>query len=295
MAVKVRRWLMLSTFVLTILASFQVNAALTIMSEVPRLKPVLEKVVGDFRDNASEHFDFIQWEGVSIYGVKNTQSLEKRRIALGLSKPPGWAFGVCWPAQRVIILRLDGPLRTIEETLIHELVHLVFGTGFNRSQVPVWFSEGLAQMLERGLGAVRGRPDVELQQRGIPLSLADLTNRFPNHNARAQRAYVQAEAMTWFIRDEVGAARFNELIKTLHQDRHPFKTVVEAALGYGLDTFESKFVEAVQVQRWWHELFRETTLFTITGLLLVFGGIKRRRQMFAQLRKLRRQEELNKD
>ncbi len=286
---------MLITFILSVSVSFKVSAALTITAEVPRLKPALEQVLKTFRENAAEHFDFIKWEGVSIFGVKSAQALERRRIELGLSKPPSWAFGVCWPAQKIIILRLDGPLRTIEETLVHELVHLVFGTGFSRSKVPIWFSEGLAQMLERGLGAVRSRPDAALQQRGTPLSLRNLTERFPNHGARAQRAYVQAEAMTWFIRDEIGGARFNHLIKTLHQDEAPFEAVFETIVGYGLDTFESKFVDAVQVQRWWHELFRETTLFTLTGLLLVFGGIRRRRQMFTQLRQLRRKEELNGD
>ena len=182
-----------------------------------------------------------------------------------------------------------------KETLVHELVHLIFGGGFERTQVPVWFSEGVAQMLERGFDASRSAPNIELQRRGAPLSLSELTVRFPDHGARAQRAYAQAEAMTWFIRDELGSDRFDALIEDLNVGSQTFPQVFEQTLGYGLETFEVKFSDTMQVQRWWHELFRETTLFTMMGLLLAVGAVRRRRQMFAQLNKLRRQEDLNPD
>jgi hypothetical protein len=295
MAFRVWRWLTFLVVLCGVSTTLNAAAPLTIEIEVPRLGPAVERVVRDFRTSVSSHFDFVVWEGVAIFAVKDAAGLESRRVQLGLSRPPDWAFGVCWPARRVIIIRLDGSLSTIKETLVHELVHLIFGSGFERSKVPVWFSEGIAQMLERGFEAVRGAPDIERQRRGQPLSLTDLTARFPNHGARAQRAYAQAEAMTWFIRDELGADKFDGFIKTLNVDGRPFSEVFKQTLGYDLRVFETKFIKTMQVERWWHELFRETTLFTIMGGLLVVGGVRRRRQMFAQLKKLRRQEDLNPD
>jgi hypothetical protein len=295
MVVKVWRWLTGGVILCCVSITANAQRPLTIETEVPRLRPAVERVVEEFRSSVSSHFDFVEWSGVEIFAVKDASALERRRIELGLSQPPKWAFGVCWPARRIIIIRLDGALSTIKETLVHELVHLVFGRGFERTQVPAWFSEGVAQMLERGFGAGRSAPDIEFQRRGNPLSLVELTLSFPDHGGRAQRAYAQAEAMTWFIRDELGTDRFDALIKRLNLDTQTFPQVFEQTLGYDLETFEFKFSDTMQVQRWWHELFRETTLFTMMGLLLVVGAVRKRRQMFEQLKKLRRQEDLNPD
>ena len=213
MNVSVRRWVTTLIFIACAVLPCVVTATVRIESEVPRLRAALEGVVSRFQTDVERHFSFVGWDGVSVHGVEDQRALEKKRLALGLSKPPSWAFGVCYPASKVVILRLDGSIEEIERTLVHELVHLVFGVGFGSSEVPAWFSEGVAQMFEQGLNGDRRDTLNHSRLRGPPIALEDLTHRFPHHGARAQHAYVQAEQMTWFIHDELGRDLFRALIR----------------------------------------------------------------------------------
>ncbi|MGB0647367.1 MAG: peptidase MA family metallohydrolase, partial [Bradymonadia bacterium] len=176
MVVSVGRWIATLIFIMCSCLPCFVGATVQIESEVPRLRTALEGVVSRFQTDVDQHFSFVQWHGVSVYGVENQKSLEQKRLALGLGKPPTWAFGVCYPASKVIIIRLDGAMEEIERTLVHELVHLIFGVGFSSSEVPSWFSEGVAQMFEQGLTTERRDTLNQVRTRGPPIALEDLTH-----------------------------------------------------------------------------------------------------------------------
>ena len=289
-----RRILILALTLLNLLPSF-VGATVRVESEIPRLHAALERVVLRFRMDVNQHFEFVHWDEVTVYGVENERALEEKRLALGLGKPPSWAFGVCYPASKVVIIRLDGPMQEIERTLVHELVHLIFGVGFNSSDVPSWFSEGVAQMFEGGLTSDGRERFKQPRLRGPPMPLDSLTGQFPDHGSLAQHAYLQAEQMTWFIHDELGRERFVLLIRSVVVEGLLFERAFESFLGYPLSEFEAKFVSNTQTEEWWHELFREPTLFTFTGILLILGGFRRRKDVLNRIRRLRTLEDAEKD
>ena len=150
-------------------------------------------------------------------------------------------------------------------------------------------------MFEQGLNGDRRDTLNHSRLRGPPIALEDLTHRFPHHGARAQYAYVQAEQMTWFIHDELGRERFRALIRSLLVEELRFERAFESFLGYPLSDFEKKFVDSPLTEKWWHELFREPVLFTFTGILLVIGGFRRRQDVLARIRRLRKLEDAEDD
>ena len=255
----------------------------------------LTEAADRFRHDLQQLFPFVRDGDLHLYTAKDSAHLLALSKSLSLSTPPSWAFGVCWPSRRVIILRLDASPETVRQTLLHEIVHLEFGSGLSRAQTPLWFSEGVAQLLERGLDAKR--PPLTKQQRGWgrAIALTELTDRFPHWGAKAERAYAQSEAMVWFLYDERGRVDFIKFLSALHNPDARFETAFEHAYGYTVQEFEGRFLEKSQFARWWHELFRDSTLLGFAGLLLIVAAVRSRRKQRQKLARLRDIEELEQE
>ena len=159
------------------------------------------------------------------------------------------------------------------------------------ARTPLWFSEGVAQLLERGLDARRAPLSEQRRGWGRAIALTDLTSSFPHWGAKAERAYLQSEAMIWFLYDELGRADFLELLSALHRPGVRFEHVFESTCGYSVTEFESRFLDKSQFSRWWHELFRDSSLLGFTGVLLAFAAFRNRRKQKARLAHLRESEE----
>lgn len=261
-------------------------------SEDPIITRTFTEITKQFRDELRGAFPFVSEGPLDLYTVTNAKEMQRLSKALKLSNPPNWAFGVCWPSRRVIMLRLDGPMEVLRHTLLHEIVHLEFGVGLAASKTPLWFSEGVAQLLERGIKLQR--PPLSQQRRGWgeAIALSELTNRFPHWGSQAQRAYAQSEAMVWYLYDEVGHERFVKLLAELQAQSASFNEAFQTAYGGTIDEFESRFLETSQFNQWWHELFRDYTLLGFAGILLAIAGIRSRLQQRKRLTAMKYREAL---
>lgn len=122
---------------------------------------------------------------------------------------PDWVVAVARPGRSALWVRLPavGPGRglDISSVLRHELVHVVLPQRLGGARVPLWFEEGLAQVL----GGRVNRSDLDrlpvaaASDRLIPL--AEISRSFPRDGDGAALAYAQGESVvTYLMTDPTG-------------------------------------------------------------------------------------------
>ena len=178
----------------------------------------------------------------------------------------------------------------LRQTLFHELVHLELGRGLSKAKAPLWFREGLAQLLERGIDATRPPLSQQMRGWGQAIPIDSLTEHFPHWGAKAERAYAQSEAMVRFLYDEMNREGFLAFVGAMQLGSVPFETLLRQRYGYSSAQFEERFLAKAQFNRWWHELFRDSTLLGMAGILLAFAAVRSRRRQRVRLNEMRRDE-----
>ncbi len=204
--------------------------------------------------------------------------------------PPDWAEGLAYPASQRIYLHAGMPISEIKRTLKHELSHVAFGE-LAKSQVPLWFQEGLAIAQSESLALDRIWLLTQASLTGHPLSFRELTRGFPKGKARAGIAYAQSVHFIGYFRQNYGEPAFRKLIQLLHQGELSFDQALQETTGIKASAIESQWRKSLEhTFGFLYTLFGDTGLFVIAGGLLLAAFIIRSRQRKRKFARMAREE-----
>jgi hypothetical protein len=219
---------------------------------------------------------------------------QQRFRALQPGDAPTWADGVAYPSLGLVLLRAPdvrgGMAEPLETVLRHELVHVLLGHAFLPNPPPSWLQEGLAQVWAGEVGPETTATLATGLATGNVLSLDGLSRGFPADPVRARIAYAQSAAFIGWLRDTYGQEAVRTLIREMATG-----TAVEGAI----HAATGDFLPAVEA-RWRAELEGSPLalgalanmdgLLGLGGILLVVGGVARRRRFHRRLEEMGEEE-----
>ena len=212
-------------------------------SEADLLAPYMEPVAERAWRKMSERYGYAPAEPIRVEVYPRHADFSVRTVGLVGIGALGVSFG---PA-----LAMDSPTARDRgnfnwaSTLWHEIAHS-FHIGVSNSEVPRWFSEGLAVHEQRkadsgwghqaGVSFVRSLASGDLR----PVSELDRGFSSPRHPGEVRDSYYQASLVFEVIEDRYG---FPAIVEMLHayRDGATNRGAFERALGVDLDDFDRDF------------------------------------------------------
>ena len=212
-------------------------------SEADLLAPYVEPVAERAWREMSERYGYAPAEPIRVEVYPRHADFSVRTVGLVGIGALGVSFG---PA-----LAMDSPTARDRgnfnwaSTLWHEIAHS-FHIGVSNSEVPRWFSEGLAVHEQRkadsgwghqaGVSFVRSLASGDLR----PVSELDRGFSSPRHPGEVRDSYYQASLVFEVIEDRYG---FPAIVEMLHayRDGATNRGAFERALGVDLDDFDRDF------------------------------------------------------
>lgn len=207
-------------------------------------------------------------------------SMADLRTALRLTGRD-WVGADAIPELNVVLATAVNPRTAsidLGQSIPHELSHLLLYrmSGANYEDVPLWFDEGLATLMESS--ANLGYEDV-LEQAiaaNSTIPLAELCQSWPAAEAQARLAYAQSASVVRFIRSEYGNRTLQEMAHVF-ADGADCESGVRRALGLSASELENAWLQREQpvsaVQHIWQEYALWILLmgggFGMMGLLLL--------------------------
>lgn len=219
---------------------------------------------------------------------------DRRFHDLQPSHAPTWADGVAYPALGLVLLRAPDVRGTagdpLETVLRHELVHVLLGHAFLPQRPPTWLQEGLAQIHAGEIGL----DDTQILANGLAtgntLSLSGLSRGFPDDPVRARVAYAQSASLIAHLDATYGPDAVRTLIHELSLGT-PIEGAIHAATGDFIERVDADWRRGLEGSGLkWAALANVDLLFGLSGILLVIGGIARRRRFHRRLDEMEAEE-----
>lgn len=197
---------------------------------------------------------------------------------------PGYAEGIAFPKQGLVLLTLTAPrtwLRPdMRRVLTHELSHVALERAAGGTPVPRWFTEGVAvyQAGESSLTRVRTLWEGTLQGRLLPLE--QLSRAFPLRHGDVDLAYAQsADFVSFMLGGADERARFRDLLTQLSRGvafEEAVKTAYHVPLGYMEREWRTALTQ--RYGRWPALLMGLTFVWAVGAILLLVGYVRARRK-----------------
>ncbi len=148
-------------------------------------------------------------------------SAEMRRLAPPGRPPPGYAIGVAYPEEHLLLVSLTSPQTgaptDLGAVLRHELVHLVTFAATGGRPLPRWFAEGVAIEFSNEQSTARTEALWSATIRGRLLPLSSLGLRFPANERKVNLAYAQSADFVRYLWREGGRGRFRGLLGAVRE------------------------------------------------------------------------------
>ncbi|MCZ6680925.1 MAG: peptidase MA family metallohydrolase [Candidatus Poribacteria bacterium] len=185
-----------------------------------------------------------------------------------------WAIGCAFPLSRRIMIQnprviVDRQFQ-LAQVLRHEIVHVAFGqrTKATIGDIPLWFVEGIAIYLSGEWTPHRHKVLFKHILSNSIIPLAELTERFPPPEERAQLAYAESlNAVAWLV-EIAGVEKLWEIIDLLGEGSD-LKAAYERAIGWNLTAFDAEWRASLSQRYHWAAIFSSSYLFW-GGLALLF-------------------------
>jgi len=190
-----------------------------------------KKIIRHFNING-----FHPWEKdkkCTIYIFKNREDFIKG------AKAPSWSTGLArYNPPRLYIYK--GSRDLIENTLPHEVTHLIFAEFMDRNKIPLWLNEGMAQYEEEkwDKGYTKGYLKSHVRK-GIYIKLDKLFNMktYPAGEEELRLFYFQSASVIDYLREEQIASLFGKFLLKIKEGKS-----VELALK---QTYQWKFQSGI--------------------------------------------------
>lgn len=205
-------------------------------------------------------------------------SIDAFRDTVG-SEVPGWATGVAVASRNLVVLK---PRRltyrrgtSLDQTVRHELTHIVLGTNYAMDRLPRWLNEGIA-MWQADEPTFRGEFNLAasaLLGRLVPVD--ELDREFRNaRNDVAAVCYGESRSLVDFIIAQHGEAA---LMRILEESRiAAADEVFVSALGRSPGQLYREWRRWMQRYVYWYSVLSGIALFWFMALL-VFVAYARKR------------------
>lgn len=182
------------------------------------------------------------------------------------------------------------PHDTLEDVLRHEVAHVLIARAAGGRDVPRWFHEGLAVVVERPWDLEdRSRLAWELMA-GPRLRLRDIDAMFEGGAAAQSRAYSLSTAFVRDIIREHGATAPAAILAAVAQSV-PFDRAVATVGGHPLGAMEDAFWNRQRVWTVWMPMVTSGEAFWFGVILLAALAVWRRRRHGAAIRRRWDEEE----
>lgn len=205
------------------------------------------------------------------------------------STPAGWAKAVAYPGRGLIVILATGDTRP-EETLAHELCHVMLQGALRGRPAPAWLAEGLAMYYggQWRLGRWATLSEAMLFGRLIPL--AELTHNFPPEGSRARLAYAQSHSLVDYLRRNWGEEGLRALARALARGRDP-EQALRAATGLTARELEERWVGDLKLRFSYIPIITSTALlWAILTVLSLYAWRRKRRLVRERLRRWAEEE-----
>ena len=202
---------------------------------------------------------------------------------------PRWgvAFAIL-DEQRILVdvQKATRAYNSLDEVVPHELSHLLARQKVPDAQLPIWFSEGMAQWQAREWSMVDGWQLMQGVWAGSVPHIEDLARTYPADEARAQDAYrVSYVAFTDLFAD-VGFAKLPELLAAI-ESKQSFAAGFADYWGFTVADYAAYFQDDLERRYRSKALaFQSGPLFGFAALVFVVVIIRytvRRRRKYQQL------------
>jgi hypothetical protein len=199
-------------------------------------------------------------------------------------RPPEWAAAVALPGRATLVVRLSalGPATGTDaaSVLRHELVHLLLPYRIGRgTRVPLWFEEGLAQLLGGRLFRVDEQTLPLTAAAGRLLPLSSLEGVFPPDANGAALAYSEGESAVRFLLTRGDLGRFLDMVR----DTGDFDAALRRVCGIDPAKLESEWERWIreEAEPWWMTILSVATipfLLFVASLLVILAFLRVRRR-----------------
>ena len=168
---------------------------------------------------------------------------------------PMIAFAV--PARGLIVVdcsRADREPFTLEETLKHELTHLLTHHFVDGREIPKWLDEGLAQWVSGGLGEVVRNLKTSLVDEAVLsgrlMGMRSLAGSFPRSENTLLLAYEESEDFVGYIIRQHGVAGVMRVLQHLKAGEE-WENAVQMGLHVPFDDLEKSWHDQLQRRKSW--------------------------------------------
>jgi hypothetical protein len=230
--------------------------------------------------------------GTTIH-VYLADSAERFR-ALQPGRAPAWADGVAYPELGLVLLRSPrirgGTAEPLETVLRHELVHVLLGRAFAPERPPTWLQEGFAQVWAGEVGPETAHTLSQGAAAGTLMNVQGLSRGFPSDPVRARLAYAQSADLIGWLRDTYGDDALAVLVRELAHGA-AIEGAVHTATGDLLEVVDRRWRGRLEGSNLaWGALANVDALFGVGALMLVVGGVARRRRFHRRLEEMAAEE-----
>ena len=191
----------------------------------------------------------------------------------------GWVIGVAIHPHSLIVVkppRLLAPsLTSLQQTVRHELVHVMLSRVSNVYNMPRWLNEGIAMRVsgEMALSAEWMLAGAVL--RGVLIPLDELDEHFPDDHERAGLAYAESLSVVGYIAETYGEESLPDLIRALRIQS--FAEALAASFGLDLQTFGERWIRTVRISPYVVTLVGSSFALWLMTALAILAFLRKRR------------------
>lgn len=168
---------------------------------------------------------------------------------------------------------------TLDETIKHELCHLLLHKHIKGGDLPRWLDEGVAQWISGGLPDIIMKKNVFLDEEilsGRYLRIEALKDRFPKNSRALILAYAESKSLIDYIISKYGSQGIIRLLNHL-KDGEPIDSAVIKSYSISLHELEKRWHDQLKKRATWIAFLINNLyeiLFFIAGLLGIVGFIR---------------------
>ncbi len=242
-------------------------AARAVVSAFPRIQGELEAAFG-------WKFDFVP----TVWLFGQSRAFEQRvgtdQLAALAISDSHWIL--------IDLPKVQTQPRGLENTLKHELCHLLLHRQIPGENLPRWLDEGIAQWMSDGVSEILGGRKTDILSRAVlageALYFHNINYGFHQRGERLRIAYAASRDIVLYIHDQFGEKKLFSLLEALKRGES-FPDAVHQSLSVSLKELETRWRRHLRDKTTWLMYMAAhitPILFCLGAVLLVVGFVRHR-------------------
>ena len=178
-----------------------------------------------------------------------------------------------------VSLKDSSELLLLNDTLKHELCHLILHENIRESSLPRWLDEGVCQWVSGTIGEFLVQGNLGTMDFGIDeIPFANLSDRFPTERRELALAYWQSRNFIQYLSVRYGRENVIGVLQSLRNGKD-VDSALASNLGYTLKTLEANWRRSqsgMHVLLIWLSQYLYEIIFFLAAVLAVFAFVRRK-------------------